>query len=97
MLLDVGGLEFTACPFNGWYMSSEIASRNFGDEYRYNLLKPIAEKLGMNTSTQKLWKDRAMVEMNVAVLHSYQSAGVSIVDHHSATESFMTFFKSEVI
>ena len=39
MMLDVGGLEFTAVPFNGWYMSTEIACRNFGDEYRYNLLK----------------------------------------------------------
>ena len=39
MLLDVGGLEFTGCPFNGWYMSSEIGGRNFSDEYRYNLLK----------------------------------------------------------
>ena len=39
MMLDIGGLQFTAAPFNGWYMSSEIASRNFGDEYRYNLLK----------------------------------------------------------
>ncbi len=39
MLLDVGGLEFTACPFNGWYMSSEIGGRNFTDEYRYNMLK----------------------------------------------------------
>lgn len=39
LLLDIGGLEFTAAPFNGWYMSSEIGARNFGDEYRYNLLK----------------------------------------------------------
>ena len=23
MLLEIGGLEFTACPFNGWYMSAE--------------------------------------------------------------------------
>ena len=39
LMLDIGGLEFTAAPFNGWYMSSEIGARNFGDEYRYNLLK----------------------------------------------------------
>lgn len=38
-MLDVGGLEFTAAPFNGWYMSSEIGARNFSDEYRYNMLK----------------------------------------------------------
>ena len=45
MMLDVGGLEFTAAPFNGWYMSSEIGARNFSDEYRYNLLKVINKKI----------------------------------------------------
>ena len=39
MLLEIGGLEFTACPFNGWYMSAEIGSRNLCDTYRYNMLK----------------------------------------------------------
>lgn len=41
MLLEIGGLEFTACPFNGWYMSAEIGSRNLCDSYRYNMLKVI--------------------------------------------------------
>ena len=39
IMLDLGGLEFTGCPFNGWYMSSEIGGRNLSDEYRYNMLK----------------------------------------------------------
>jgi len=39
MMLEVGGLQFTAAPFNGWYMSSEIGARNLSDVYRYNLLK----------------------------------------------------------
>lgn len=39
MLLEIGGLEFTACPFNGWYMSAEIGCRNLCDSYRYNMLK----------------------------------------------------------
>ena len=39
IMLDIGGLQYTAAPFNGWYMCSEIASRTFGDVYRYNLLK----------------------------------------------------------
>lgn len=37
MLLDVGGLEFTACPFNGWYMGTEIG-RDFADVNRFNKL-----------------------------------------------------------
>lgn len=39
MLLEVGGLEFTACPFNGWYMGTEIGVRDFCDAQRYNILK----------------------------------------------------------
>ncbi|XP_065650917.1 nitric oxide synthase 1-like [Hydra vulgaris] len=96
MALSCGGLTFTAVPFNGWYMSTEISVRNFGDESRYNLLKPTAELLGYNLSTNvSLWKDRAALELTIAVLHSYQEAGVTIVDHHSSAESFMNHFKQE--
>ena len=38
MMLDCGGLEFTACPFNGWYMGTEIGARNFCDPNRYNIM-----------------------------------------------------------
>lgn len=37
MMLDVGGLEFTACPFNGWYMGTEIG-RDLADVNRFNKL-----------------------------------------------------------
>ncbi|CAL4122953.1 unnamed protein product, partial [Meganyctiphanes norvegica] len=46
-----------------------------------------------NTST--LWKDKALVEVNIAVLHSFQSQNITIMDHHTAAESFMKFFKDE--
>lgn len=39
MLLEVGGLEFPACPFNGWYMGTEIGVRDFCDVQRYNILE----------------------------------------------------------
>ena len=35
-MLDCGGLEFTAVPFNGWYMGTEIA-RDLCDKKRYNV------------------------------------------------------------
>ena len=38
MMLDVGGLEFTGIPFNGWYMVTEVG-RDLGDADRYNMLK----------------------------------------------------------
>lgn len=39
MLLEIGGLEFTGCPFSGWYMGTEIGVRDFCDSSRYNLLE----------------------------------------------------------
>ncbi len=35
-------------------------------------VQPIALGMGLNIQTYKLWKDRAMLELNVAVLHSFQ-------------------------
>lgn len=47
MLLEVGGLEFPACPFNGWYMGTEIGVRDFCDTQRYNILEVMrVTKLG---------------------------------------------------
>ena len=37
MVLDCGGLQFTAAPFNGWYMGTEIGARDFCDPQRYNI------------------------------------------------------------
>lgn len=39
MAFDCGGLQFTAVPFNGWYMTTEIATRDLGDTHRYNQLE----------------------------------------------------------
>ncbi|CAB1320161.1 unnamed protein product, partial [Coregonus sp. 'balchen'] len=53
----------------------------------------------MNLDTRKtssLWKDQALVEINIAVLYSFQSSKVTIVDHHSATESFMKHMENEI-
>lgn len=96
MKLEIGGIEYKAAPFNGWYMGTEIGARNFADENRYNMLPTIAEKLELDMSrNMNLWKDRALVELNIAVLHSYREAGVSIVDHHTASQQFKLFEQSE--
>ncbi|KAH0627743.1 hypothetical protein JD844_003884 [Phrynosoma platyrhinos] len=96
MMLDIGGLEFTAAPFSGWYVGFEIGMRDFCDAQRYNLLQEVAERMGLDTRTTfSLWKDKAAVEMNVAVLHSFQAAQVTIVDHHAVGESFMKHLDNE--
>jgi len=39
MLFDVGGIQFTATTFSGWYMSTEIGCRNLCDTNRRNMLE----------------------------------------------------------
>ncbi|EGV94350.1 Nitric oxide synthase, inducible [Cricetulus griseus] len=96
MLLEVGGLEFPACPFNGWYMGTEIGVRDFCDTQRYNILEEVGRRMGLETHTlASLWKDRAVTEINVAVLHSFQKQNVTIMDHHTASESFMKHMQNE--
>uniref|UniRef100_A0A8C8XD40 Nitric oxide synthase n=1 Tax=Panthera leo TaxID=9689 RepID=A0A8C8XD40_PANLE len=96
MLLEVGGLEFPGCPFNGWYMGTEIGVRDFCDVQRYNILEEVGRRMGLEThKLASLWKDRAVIEINVAVLHSFQKQNVTIMDHHSAAESFMKYMQNE--
>ncbi|MDF2724523.1 MAG: yflM [Paenibacillus sp.] len=96
MRLVIGGLSYVAAPFNGWYMGTEIGARNLADTSRYNLLPRVARSLGLDTSSNaSLWRDRALVELNVAVLHSFRTRGVSIVDHHTAAQQFAAFQKNE--
>jgi nitric-oxide synthase, bacterial len=96
MRLEIGGVNYTAAPFNGWYMGTEIGARNFADEFRYNMLPVIAEKMGLDTrSDRSLWIDRALVELNVAVNHSFAIAKVSLVDHHTAARQFMRYTERE--
>ena len=55
--LEVGGVNYTAAPFNGWYMGTEIGARNFGDASRYNLLPVLAKKMGLDTRSERIALD----------------------------------------
>ena len=96
MTMSLGGIHYGAIPFNGWYMETEIGSRNFTDRTRYDLTKTVASRLGLDTSNDRsLWRDRAQLELNRAVLHSFDRYGVTIMDHHEASDSFMQFTNIE--
>uniref|UniRef100_A0A8C4Q4A2 Nitric oxide synthase 3 n=1 Tax=Eptatretus burgeri TaxID=7764 RepID=A0A8C4Q4A2_EPTBU len=95
MMLEIGGLEFSAAPFNGWYMGSEIG-RSLCDAGRYNILQDVATRMKLDTSNVSLlWKDLALVEVNIAILHSFQVDKVTIVDHHTASDSFLSHLQTE--
>lgn len=96
MALDLGGVQYRCVPFNGFYMGTEIGGRNFSDTDRYDMLPTIADRLGLDRSHDAtLWRDRALVELNIAVLHSFHRAGVRIQDHHSMSRYFHEFEKAE--
>ncbi|CAG5012022.1 unnamed protein product [Parnassius apollo] len=96
MRLDCGGLEFTGTAFNGWYMGTEIGCRNFCDVNRLNIIEVVALKMGLDTNSYaSLWKDQALVEINIAVLYSFHRDNASIVDHHSASEQFIKHLENE--
>ncbi|WP_405784885.1 MULTISPECIES: nitric oxide synthase oxygenase [unclassified Streptomyces] len=96
MSLEIGGITYPAAPFNGWYMGTEIGSRNLGDPGRYNLLPVVAALLGLDTGSERtLWRDRALVELNLAVLHSFGQAGVTMADHHTESTRFLAHVERE--
>lgn len=92
MALEIGGIRYPAAPFNGWYMETEIGSRDLGDKTRYNVLPAMEPHL---RSQRLLWRDRALVELNRAVLHSFRRRGVKMIDHHTAAESHVKFENDE--
>ena len=96
MRLRLGGVDYPLAPFNGWYMGTEIGARNLADPERYDLLPLVGRRLGLDTSDDAtLWKDRALVELNVAVLYSFRQAGVTIADHHTESRRFLTHLEQE--
>jgi nitric-oxide synthase len=96
MRLAIGGIHYPLAPFNGWYLGTEIGARNLADPDRYDLLPLIAHLLGMDTGReQNLWRDRALVEINRAVLWSFHRAGVKISDHHTESRRFLAHIENE--
>ncbi|MEV4311577.1 nitric oxide synthase oxygenase [Actinocrispum sp. NPDC049592] len=77
-LLCIGGVRYPAL-FNGIYRASAIGADALGDDRAYGFGRVIAEQLGLDTSIEhSLWRERAALELDRAVLHSFQAAGVSI-------------------
>ena len=95
-LFEVGGIQFPAAPFSGWYSLPEVGTRNLLDKQRYDMSEVIGRAMGLDTSTNiTLWRDRVNTECNMAVLHSFMEAGVAMVDQHTQSEQCMEHFRRE--
>jgi nitric-oxide synthase len=96
MRLVIGGVQYAAAPFNGWYMGTEVGARNLADADRYDLLPAVAERMGLSTQSDRtMWRDRALVELTLAVQHSFDVAGVTMADHHTESRRFLTHLARE--
>jgi nitric-oxide synthase, bacterial len=96
MPLEIGGVTYPAAPFNGWYLGTEIGARNLTDTDRYDLLPVVADRLGLDRSSERtLWRDRALLETMRAVQHSFDAAGVTMADHHTESERFLLHLERE--
>ncbi|QUQ70089.1 nitric-oxide synthase [Kutzneria sp. CA-103260] len=95
MRLAIGGITYPAAPFNSWFVGAEIGTRSLADEGAYAVAREVAVRLGLDTRTERtLWRDRATVELNRAVLHSFDAAQVTITDHHAEALHRLAWLRS---
>lgn len=95
MGVDIGGIYYQTCPFNGWYVATEIG-RDFLDRQRYDLAEAVAVACGIQRTKLSVWRDDAQLQMHKAILHSFSKTSTTVVDHHTASESFMSFYEEEI-
>ncbi|EME47190.1 hypothetical protein DOTSEDRAFT_77571 [Dothistroma septosporum NZE10] len=98
---EIGGVQYTAAPFVGWFMDAEIGVRDLADHSRYNVLPQVITSLGWSNSEQDLERapeherlallSTAQAELNYAVFHSFTAAGVKMSDTLSASSMYSTF------
>lgn len=98
---DIGGVQYTASPFIGWFMDAEIGVRNLADTFRYNASPDVAKVIGWTGPTHTfdelsdhgrlLWLSKAQAELNYAVYCPFQKAGVTCTSSLTASQSWTTF------
>ncbi|MGW6442331.1 nitric oxide synthase oxygenase [Lentzea sp. NPDC055074] len=96
MRMRIGGVDYPAAPFSAWHMDASISTKALAAADRYDLLPYIAKRMALDMSSEAtLWRDRALVELARAVLHSFSRAGVTITDHHTEARRFLTHLEKE--
>ena len=90
-MMDLGGIKYPCSPFNGWFVSIEIA-RNLLERYKATL--PLANAMRIDPS-DKMIAQKVLVELETAILYSFDKQGFTMVDPTTAGQSFMTHCKRE--
>jgi len=92
--MNLGGINYNCCPFNGWFVSIEIV-RNLME--RYKIQDRWIEAMELRPTEKRMIEMRVQHEVQVAVLHSFDKAGFSIVDPCTVGKSFLVHCKRERI
>ncbi|KAL8721254.1 MAG: hypothetical protein Q9225_002031 [Loekoesia sp. 1 TL-2023] len=97
---DIGGMQYTAAPFIGWFMDAEIGVRDLADTFRYNALPDVAKAIGLLNGQDgdeiETLEDlpeyerlsiltKAQTELTYAAYWSFQQAKVSMSDTLTAS------------
>ncbi|PHH80975.1 hypothetical protein CDD80_5185 [Ophiocordyceps camponoti-rufipedis] len=98
---DIGGVQYTATPFIGWFMDAEIGVRDLADAFRYNALPSVISGLGLLEPGRELDElpqyerlamlSRAQLELTLAVHSSFLLAGVRMSDSLTASAMYSNF------
>jgi len=91
MAMNLGGIQYTAFPFNGWFCSIEIV-RNLMERYSP---EKFAMAMGIDTKSTRMWKNQVQYELDRAICHSFDKSGFTIVDLETVGEQFVTHCKRE--
>ena len=90
--MNLGGVVYQNMPFNGWFVSTEIV-RNLME--RYDAGPDVAKALGIDMGKNPCWRLLVSAELEVAVNHSFQKNGYTIVDPHTVGNQFCTHVQRE--
>ena len=74
---DIGGNQYTASPFIGWFMDFEIGVRNLADTFRYNALPDIVSALGLSQEPETPLEDLPEYMRMVALVSCIQTIQVN--------------------
>jgi len=89
--MNLGGIKYPCMPFNGWFLSTEIA-RNLLE--RYNLTNSLANAMKISLDDRML-AQKVSAELENVILHSFEKNGYTIVDPMTIGKSFLTHCKRE--
>ncbi|KAI2827433.1 hypothetical protein CBS147343_9197 [Aspergillus niger] len=59
---DIGGVQYTATPFIGWYMDAEIGVRNLADTFRFDALPEVVKAIGFDIDAYRAKSEYAEVQ-----------------------------------